>query len=364
MYSLFNRLTSDIAKSIGLLLSLWVTTFVMVTLGTYLAIFANEYVVTTRLDGQQPAAELAFLRVIDPQASMMHALNVDNDIENGGGDDAGLTVGAADANAPGIPLLIDRMVTDARLTIAGPVDRFGEPPTNYFPDPQGVVIVGTDPPEAGADTYIQGTGHVIATGGKSVYQVTPEVFDSVFDARTLEPGELVPTVTCRCGVTELQNIADQMTLAEQDAETGRVYYALGYQDIRGEGSFSLVSSSVWILVLSVGVISVFAGMLVMLGQRLWDRHNLPFRIDRLNGASHGALQLRFHVQILFAFTLPAIGGFLLVNMGVGSTGFPPSFSEIATRVIIAGLLAVHLIASLPATVAIRRMCNYSHGILR
>ncbi|WP_035834320.1 hypothetical protein [Jonesia quinghaiensis] len=364
MYSLFNRLVSDISRTIGLLLSLGATTFVMATLGTYLAIFANEYVITTRLDGQQPAAELAFLRVIDPQASMLSSLNVDNGDESGSGDDAGLTFGAADANAPGVPLLLDRMVTDPRLTIAGPIDRFGLTPTNYFPDPQGVVIVGADPPDAGTDTYIQGTGHVIPTRGKAVYQVTPEVFDSVFDARTLAPGELMSTVTCRCGVIELQNIADKMTLAEQVAETGRVYYALGYQDIRGEESFYRVSSSVWNLVLSVAVIAVFAGMVVSLCQRIWGLHKLPCRIDRLNGASHGALQARFHVQILFAFTLPAVGGFLLVNIGVGSTGFPPAFTENATRAIIAGLLAVHIIASLPATVAIRRMCNYSHGILR
>lgn len=389
MFSLFNRLFKDLTRTGGHIAGLGMSTFVLSVIATYLAIFAVPSVLTTPLDGNAPAEEVSFLRVIDPHATMFGPVESPKQ---------GTQIGGA-----GVRSLFEIMEQDHRLVFVETVGGIYSPGSSSFRDPEAVIVMGIDPPflpsprthnqidlwigSDGSQTagdqmsisgipvihqpedilpvdYVLGSGHARSTAGSSVYAMGPTEFDSIFDLNTQFPTEFLRSVTCYCSTSELKDVADSMTRAETEAGTNRIFYAVDYTNVRGELGLSVASENVWVIIFSASFIGAFAGLIIMIGQVLWNRQKIPYRVDRLHGASQKTLQLRFQIQMVLAFTIPAISGFLLVHVGVGNADFPPPFSDGTTRAVILSIAAVQLLATVPAIKQINQMSNYSNGILR
>jgi len=389
MFSLFNRLLKDFTRTGGHIAGLAITTFVLSVIATYLAIFAVPSVVTTPLNGKAPAEEVSFLRVIDPHATMISPLASPESSPH--------------VRAAGVRSLLESMEQDYRLVFVETVGGIYSPASSTFRDPEAIIVMGIAPPLLPAPRilnqidlwigsngsrsagdhlsisglpvilrhedilpvdYVMGSGHARSTAGSSVYAMGPTEFDSIFDINTQFPTDFLRSVTCYCSVSELKDVADSMTRAEAEAGTNRVYYAVDYTNVRGELGLSVASENVWVIIFSTSILGAFAGLVIMIGQVLWNRQETPYRVDRLHGASEKTLQLRFQIQMLLALTIPAISGFLFVHVGVGNADFPPPFSDGTTRAVIIGIAAVQLLATAPAIKQISRLSNFSDGILR
>lgn len=384
MNSLFRRLASDIGRAFCTLATFGTIIFVISVLATYLAIFANERTSTTKLDGKPPAEPISFLRAVDPLESIVF-------------DATGSTSGTP---SPGIGLLFWEMVDDPRLSIVTSISDLATSRATAFADWEAYLLVGADLdlltgldptaihywPSPAVSTqatgqtmiggirlevhdgpraleYISGYGLNRSTGGNSIYAMTPDVFDEVLDAQFLPSGVLSEGFTCLCSTVELGQLTDRMTELEMIAGTGRYFYAADYATALGPIALSATADGVWVMVLGASLLLILTGAVMTIGEHLWDRNLPAYRADRLCGAREIQLHARVHALILLAFTLPALSGYLLVDLGVGSSGFPPSFAPSTTRAVIGIILASHVLSTLPSTIRIHHMCNYSRGKL-
>lgn len=162
---------------------------------------------------------------------------------------------------------------------------------------------------------------LVSPGAQAQAEPAP---DQLWDAGTLV-FETVHNAMCHCTPAEFQVLADEMTAADSLQNTRRYFYAVDYEVSGNARYVANAANEVWYLVMASAAVGIVACLALASAQRM-------------NPSK------RPHLTIAFAYTLPAIAAYQLVNIGVGSTQFPPSMHPVLAGAIVAGFVVVHLLA--------------------
>jgi hypothetical protein len=339
------RLRSDVRGAKGWLAAIALTSFVISVVTTYLASFGVTDIRDGTLSVDPPSEPLSFLRVVDPDDSIVKTL------DDMGEMNAGL-------RTAGLSVLLNRMSHDDRMFLTLPLGAFMSNRA-YFSEmaTSGLAVVGRSPaflrdaapvgrgpllwgsvpdglpglsdshlgpPELHqvsdaplSSSYVAGNGRRMEAGSETA------VFLSPADAQTLgvsvatySVSDVVGAFTCNCDVGELAPLARAMTLADETAGSHRVYYALPYDGLIGPVERSASASEVLDMTLAAGTLLGVCGFAYMAVLMFWKRREHDYRVEQRAGAGEVALQLRQQVIIFVGVTLPVAAGFLLVDVGI------------------------------------------------
>lgn len=162
---------------------------------------------------------------------------------------------------------------------------------------------------------------VVSSAAQHLAELSPDELGSaggfIYDA--------VYNALCHCTPAEFQLLADEMTAADSQLDTRRYFYAADYYSAGSARYVSNAAAEAWYLVIALAAVSIVACLALAAAQRM-------------------NLSARPHLSIAFAYTLPSIVAYQLVNIGVGSSQFPPSMHPVIAGLTIAGFVGVHVLA--------------------
>lgn len=370
---------------------LWMTavalaTFVISAVATYTAAFGLTEWSSGTLSTQPPHEPLGFIRVVDPATDIVQDL-----------DTYGDQVDYLDT--PGMAVLLERMEADDRLLLAMPLAAVTHDLRIFSQSAaSGQVVVGAGPvavpddvahevqaplwgpvPDvvAAADgrlgpvpvrqvssspangTYVDGNGRRHRTNSDSLLVLTTDQIRALGVYFPYSVIDLTRSLTCYCDMADTAELAAEMTAAERRSGTDRVFYAVAYDGLVGPSERSgAVTEALLTIFPAATALSVFAfaGIATLL---LWRRREPDYGVERHCGAGETALQARQQIIVLIAVTLPAVAGFIVVDLLIQPTEPPPPWSPFGGPVAPLLALALHVAVGAGAAVNVHRICRPS-----
>lgn len=385
----------DVRHVGGWALIMFVAVLVMSTITTYMLAFSVAEGRRGSLTTRAPREPVSFLRVIDPQDSIVRVIESREELE------------ASVLDEPGLRVLTDRMHDDDRMFMVLPLNALiSELGTDRQVDTNPQAIIGAAPwflpREPAQDTMmlwgsLQGGATPVpgvsdrSVVGHPVRQVSsrrlsatyvsgdgyvrhaadaPTVAMDVAVARDLgvtpPPGvpEVVSSFTCYCDVADLDVLAGRMSRAEAHAGTGRTYYAVDRAGLIGPVQWSWALSEALTAGQAVVTLLSIGWLTVVLAQLYWSRRAPTYLVERLSGSSELAIQMRAQVLLAASLTVPAIAGYEVVNVLLAGSMAPPALPP-GTRAAAYGVIVMlHAAAGLPTVFRTRRLCRFETDELR
>lgn len=369
-------------------------TFVVASVLTYSLPFAVAEARSGTLSPQAPREPLSFLRVIDPNASIVSS-----------GDEGSML------DTPGMRVLLDQLGRHPNAFLTLPLQAFTTSPIqvsnradvgvvvsdqNRVRD--GVVVVGAAPPflddavpDGGPillwgsiagqvpeidDTrlgphavqqvdsatlrreYVDGSGRIAHTQDDALLAMTTETAREV-GVYSYDVAEVSSGLTCYCDAAELEAVASAMTDAEQRAGTDRVYYALGYDGLIGPLQRSAAVGEVLVLALPVGTLLSVCCFFVMATRLFWGRRAHAYHVETVCGAGETALQLRQQLMIALSLTLPAIVGFAVIDLQFRDIDAPLPWPPGGGPGLIVAAACLQLAAGAGTAIRVHRLCSHT-----
>lgn len=388
MGSLLSAMSRDLRRVGRSITLIGLFSFLLALPVTYQAIFAFEVVGSIPNDGDSTESDRSYVRVADPLRSVVSDMT-----------DRSLYA----PNTPGLRYLLGQIGKQSDMVIVERVDQI-EPSelVSEILDQDGIVVIGSHPqlstlelipgminvwPGGGADiesisqSYIGPVPVVINeadaprfsyyhngwlrnSDSRTIYLMDGDTAGILLESTSEYPEDMLQRFTCYCTSSALDGVIEGMNVAERESGTGRFYTPADSEEFIGLESLDEISRSVWTVIFSAAVVCSYIGFFIAKAHDLWTRQRGAMRVERLYGAAELSLHLRFHAQVLFVFTLPALTAYHLVNTVVGASSFPPPIPSDATYIVISMVLVAHLYAALGATTDIRRMCSFSSGVLK
>lgn len=382
------RLRADLRQTWRSAVAVAAATFVAVLVTTYMAVFSLAEARSGGLSTQPPREPVSFLRAIDPQESIATSYESADELTRSVLDEPGPTV------------LLDRMARDDRTFVALPlnafVDRLGSaasvdaslravigtaPPfLDRAPRDGEVLLWGTlsgqhdapgvvSPtaihghpvelvdPEPLADDFVNGAGRRVTSTVDAVVAVdVPTARD--MGVTTLGVAEIVNSFTCYCEASDLVDLAEEMTLAEQEAGTGRAYYPVTHADLVGPAERSYALTGALITVQGVGTLLSIWCVAVMAVRVFWSRRGPSYLVERLAGSSERALHARSQLVLALALAFPALAALELVNLAMRASTSPPPLTTGEHLAAVTLILSLHVLAGALVWARIRRICRH------
>jgi len=366
------------------LLTVVVSTFAISGVTTYMVSFGLDGLYRGTLSPAPPREPLSFLRALDPDSDILADVESIDDLQD-------------QLKTPGMALLLKQMTTDDRLFMVMPLSVVTSDPRIFpEPTPTGEVVVGTRPPflrdapevsnrgllwgelpavpgiddrsvgplevrrldqEPPPRSYVAGNGFRSETGREALLSLTPEQAVGLGSYLPYSPAELMQYVTCYCDVDELAALAADMSEAELEAGSNRVFYAIGYDGLIGpsERSLSVTATLLAVFPAATGLsVVVFAAMATLL---LWRRREPDYAVERLCGAGEVALQIRQQVLVLLAITAPAVAAFCVVDVLIQGSEPPPPWPPLGGPLAPLLALALHALVGVGVARRVHVLCR-------
>ena len=386
MRSLTERFGADLRQFGGWLMGIATAVFLVSGLATYIGLFAMAEFRHGTLSVQPPREPLGFIRAVDPHGAIVtHAETVED-------------LSRSMLDEPGMGVLLEAMERDERIFMTLPLDAFSQ--SHAMPvelRAPVLAIVGTGPPflDAGptdshsvlwgstrgepddmvhdsavfghpvrqiddrppGTEFVRGSGHAVSADQHAVVALTPSTARAWGIASPPGLAEIVASVTCYCSSAELSLVADQMTAAEAEAGTGRVFYSTDYAGLIGpvERSRALTEALIGgpVIVALLGLL----GLVVVVLQVCWARRWEVYAVEVRSGAREMAIHVRTQLLVVIALTVPALLAVLLVNSAMDPDVAPPPLSSRALTAVGLTIIGAHLSAGASMVARVRRLCR-------
>lgn len=364
-----------------------VVTFVVAVISSYMAAFGFEQVRQGTLSTSPPREPLSFLRVMDPDESLVHEYT-----------------GTPVSEDPAIERLLSRMAKDERLFLVLPLDMVVDSVRSEASVPQAAVVIGIAPaflPRVSEDSgallwgdlgtdgspivdnltlgglpmrqidssplqarFVSGDGRIRDTGDMPLVTLTPHAAQGLGLSGFLRLSEVAGGVTCYCSSSELSQTARLMNEAAASVGSDQVYYATGYDALIGPVQRSYALSEMLVTMQMIGTLLGVWCLAIVAARTMWRRRAGAYRVEIACGASERGLHVRQQALVALGFYLPVVLGYEVVDAFIRTADAPQPIPAEWRVGVYGALLLLHAIVTVPTALRIHRIYKSPWEVMR
>lgn len=379
MWSHASRFLRDLRRVGAWVVVLAGITFVIVVVLTYSLAFEVESRRSGVLSIRPPHEPLSFLRVVDPNVSIIWDGTEGSTLET-----------------PGMRALWSYLDTHPKVFVAFSL-QFVTSDSRQFPTMAngGLVVVGKAPPfldkqaprdneillwgsigkkAPGVDDgqvgqfpvrrqsveplrrqFVNGFGHVEHTQHQALLAMTPGTARELGVYFPFDATEVAKSLTCYCTPADLESVAQEMTAAEERAGTNRVYFAVAYSGLIGPVERSWAASETLGLAVPGGALISVCSFFLMAAALFWVRRSTAYRAEVMCGAGELGLQIRQQLLIAIGLTLPAVMGFAAIDFLLRVTDSAPPWPPLGGAGALSAAVFLQVVVGSATAIRVHRL---------